>query len=138
MNRSFRMMALASACALLASCSAHSPFILKSTTDSAPVSHLKHPAHQEKVFVMRKALPAGVAYDPVSPIDVGKVWYGGSDSVLASMADRARELGANAVVEVKTWRQPAGWSWAAPHGSGQAVYVEPAVLATLGAMGGWY
>ena len=57
---------------------------------------------------------------------MGKVWYGSSRNVLKSLADGARKLGADAVVEVKTWRQPSGWSWAAPHGSGMVVKItEP-------------
>ena len=104
---------------LLASCSAHSPLILKNTVDStATASRL--PPHHEKVFVTEDTLQAS-AYDFVSVIDVGKIWYGGSTSVLVSIADRARELGADAVIEVKTWHQPSGFSWAAPHGSGKAV-----------------
>jgi uncharacterized protein YbjQ (UPF0145 family) len=39
-------------------------------------------------------------------------------------ADIARALGADAVVEVSTWHQPAGFSWAAPHGSGKAVHLN--------------
>lgn len=57
----------------------------------------------------------------VAVIDVGKIWYGGSAKVLVSMVDRARELGADPVIEVKTWHQPSGFSWAASHGSGKAV-----------------
>jgi uncharacterized protein YbjQ (UPF0145 family) len=37
------------------------------------------------------------------------------------MAKRARQLGADAVIDVDTWRQPSGFAWAAPHGSGKAV-----------------
>ena len=31
------------------------------------------------------------------------VWYGSSNNVLQSLADGARKLGADAVVEIKTW-----------------------------------
>ena len=55
------------------------------------------------------------------------MWYGSSDKVLDSLADGAREVGADAVVEVKTWHQSSGWAWAAPHGSGKAVKItDPA------------
>ncbi len=105
---------------LSSGCSAHSPFIIKSTVESTPVAVPKLAPHQERVFVTQERLPAD-SYDFVSMIDVGKIWYGGSTKVLISMADRARELGADAVIEVKTWHQPSGFSWAAPHGSGKAV-----------------
>jgi len=90
-------------------CSAHNPFIVTDTTDSVPVGNSKYAAHHDKVFVTQQALPANIPYEVISQIEVGKVWYGGSDSVLVSMADRARELGANAVIQVRTWHQPSGW-----------------------------
>ena len=107
------------ALSFLVACSAHSPMIVKNTVDSAPAS-APYAAHKEKVFLTEEQLPAS-DYDVVSQIDVGRIWYGGSSNVLASMAHRARELGADAVIEVKQWRQPSGFSWAAPHGSGKAV-----------------
>jgi uncharacterized protein YbjQ (UPF0145 family) len=39
------------------------------------------------------------------------------------MAQRARKLGADAIIEVATWHQPSGFSWAAPHGRGTAVRI---------------
>lgn len=105
---------------LLAGCSAHSPMIVKNTVDTTPPAVANLAPHQEKVFVTKISLPAS-AYDFVSMIEVGKIWYGSSTSVLVSLANRARELGVDAVIEVKTWHQPSGFSWAAPHGSGKAV-----------------
>jgi uncharacterized protein YbjQ (UPF0145 family) len=77
-------------------------------------------------LVTRASLPATAKYEVLGQLEVGKVWYGSSRNVLKSLADGARKLGADAVVEVKTWRQPSGWSWAAPHGSGMVVKItEP-------------
>jgi hypothetical protein len=74
----------------------------------------------------------------ISTIDVGQIWYGSSGDVYTSMANRARELGTNAVIQVKTWRQPSGFSWAAPHGSGQAVRISKIkALESLGIKGSW-
>ena len=125
-------------CLLLSGCSAHSPFILENTTDSSAVQN-EFPPSQEKVFVTKQPLPASVAFVPISTIDVGKAWYGSSNKVLETMADRARELGANAVIQTKTWHQPAGWSWASPEGSGQAVRVNDLKsLQASGINGTWY
>jgi hypothetical protein len=107
---------------LLSGCSAHSPFILTNTTDSTPVQS-NYPPSRDKVFVTEQSLPAGVAFVSISTIDVGKAFYGSTDAVLVAMADRARELGANAIIEAKTWHQPAGFSWYSPEGSGLAVRV---------------
>ncbi len=124
---------------LLSACAAHSPFIVKNTTDSSVVGQTKYPPHHDKVFVTEQALPADVEFDLIGTIDVGKVWYGSSQNVLTSMADRARELGANAVIQAKTWHQPSGFSWAAPHGSGQAVHLKDVnVLASRGISGDWH
>lgn len=123
----------------LSGCSAHDPFIITNTTDSLPVSQSKYPNHHDKVFITQQPLPAGVEFELISTVDVGKIWYGSSNDVLASMADRARELGANGVVQAKTWIQPSGFSWAAPHGSGQAVRISDIkALESLGIKGSWY
>ena len=120
---------------MLAGCAAHSPMIIKDTTDTHPINVSSLPAHQDKVFVTEQGLPQNAGAQEIARIDVGKIWYGASKSVLVSMADRARQLGANAVVQVKTWHQPSGFSWAAPHGSGTAVRVDPKALESLS--GSW-
>jgi hypothetical protein len=116
-----KSLAILAVVGLLFGCTAHSPFIVKNTTDAEKISDKTYPSHKNKVFITRESLPASVAYEIVAKIDVGKVWYGGHDTVLPSLAARARTLGADAVIQVNTWRQPSGWSWAAPHGSGLAV-----------------
>jgi hypothetical protein len=128
------------ACAILfvAGCSAHNPMIISNTTTSTPVEVRSAPI-SGKVFVSEQSLPPSVSYRVLSTIEVGKIWYGSSKDVLVSMADRARELGANAVVDVKTWHQPSGFSWAAPHGSGQAVHIDDVhQLEVLQPQGSWY
>ena len=121
----------------LAACSAHSPMILKTTTDVSLVTQ-QHPAHSNPVLMLEGPLPADVEYDIIATIDVGRVWYSGSDGILVEMANRARRLGADAVINVKRWRQPSGFAWAAPHGQGQAVKVrskdKPLDLSSLGKM----
>ncbi len=110
----------------LTGCSAHSPFILTSTTDVNQPSATRYAPHSSRILVTSANLPATAKYEVLGQLEVGKVWYGSSRNVLQSLADGARNLGADAVVEVKTWRQPSGWSWAAPHGSGMAVKItEP-------------
>jgi uncharacterized protein YbjQ (UPF0145 family) len=75
----------------------------------------------------------------IATIDVGKKWYGSSHDAVSAMADRARELGANAVIQSKTWLAPSGFSWAAPHGSGQAVSVRDIkALEQRGVKGTWH
>ncbi len=108
-------------CCLLAACSAHSPMILKTTTDFAASGGAATRApHQRQVFVTTATLPSGT-YQVIGRLDVGTVWYGKADKALAVMADKARAIGADAVIDVATWHQPAGWAWSTPHAKGTAV-----------------
>lgn len=104
-------------------CSAHSPMILKNTTDVHPTVSERYQAHSNPVLVVEGPLPADIKYQVIATIDVGKIWYSGSDGILVEMARRGREMGADAVINVKRWRQPSGFAWAAPHGQGQAVKI---------------
>ena len=108
---------------LLGACSAHSPMIVHSTTDSTPPA-AQHAPTNDQIYITAQALPPSVEYETVSRIDYGKPWYGGNDDAYAALAERARELGANAIIQAKTWYQPSGFSWAAPHGSGTAVRIK--------------
>lgn len=113
------------ACVLgaIAGCSAHSPMILKNTTDVSPTVSQRYPSHLNPVLVVEGPLPADIEYNVIATIDVGRNWYSGADGILVEMAQRAREMGADAVINVKRWRQPSGFAWAAPHGQGQAVRI---------------
>ena len=102
-------------------CAAHSPFILVNTTDVNALSGKKLPAQAGKVFLTGESLPKEFGYEPLAQIEVGKVWYGSDEKVYATLAEEARKIGADAVIEIGTWHQPAGWSWAAPQGTGKAI-----------------
>ena len=123
---------------VLVGCSAHNPFILKNTAELQNISKTKYPAHSRKIFVTEYNLPQTVKYEILGTIEVGKIWYGSSNNVMQSMADRAREIGADGVVEVQTWFQPSGWSWSAPHGSGIAVKIKEPEDFDWSALNGWW
>ncbi|MEA3152611.1 MAG: hypothetical protein QOK44_200 [Betaproteobacteria bacterium] len=118
-----RTLLLTSIVVMLAGCAAHSPMILKTTTDVTPVAQ-QYPAHSNPVLIVEGPLPADIEYEVIASVDVGRVWYTGADGILVLMAQRARALGADAVINVKRWRQPSGFAWAAPHGQGQAVKIR--------------
>jgi len=125
--------------ALYGCTSPHSAFIITNQTAGQPLSSTRYAAHTNKIFVTEESLPSSVSCELLESIEVGKVWYGSSRDVKKSLADRARMIGANAVVEVKSWHQPAGWSWAAPHGSGKAVrFPGPGAANVSGLHGDWY
>jgi hypothetical protein len=123
--------------ASLAGCAAHSPMIMKNTVDVDINSNAKKAAaHTEKILFLDNALPANVKYETIGEINIGKVWYGGSDALLDEMANKARSLGADAVIEIGTWKQPSGFAWAAPHASGKAVRILNKKLVNMNALGG--
>jgi uncharacterized protein YbjQ (UPF0145 family) len=70
---------------------------------------------------------------------VGNATYGSTEVVREQLADRARAIGADAVIKVALWHQPAGWAWAAPHGAGVAVKIGASENFDFTALpGGWF
>ncbi|PIE72760.1 MAG: hypothetical protein CSA20_06165 [Deltaproteobacteria bacterium] len=124
MGKIVRTLGVLIAMFIVAGCSAHSPFIVKDTTDTEVVSKRSYPPHQNEVFLTEQPLPPDCQAEVIATIQVGKIWYGDAKNIYESLANRARELGADGVVEMKTWHQPSGFSWAAPHGSGKAVKLD--------------
>ena len=118
-------------------CSAHSPMIIKNTYNME--TSFKYSAHKNKVYLTNEKLSTkDYKYEVISPVDAGKVWYGKSGDIYESMAVMARELGADAVIEIKVWFQPSGFSWSAPHGSGKAIkFIDKVPTDFSGIQGEW-
>lgn len=92
--------------------------------DSNPVPAKIYPAHSGPVLVLDGPLPATVRYEFIVQLKVREGGYRSSEENQdRALAKRARAAGADAVIDVKRWRQPAGWSWAAPHADGRAVRI---------------
>lgn len=60
-------------------------------------------------------------YTAIKDIKVSKKWYGSTTEMFGDLAERARKVGADAVINARTWHSPAGFAWAAPHAGGMAV-----------------
>lgn len=105
-------------------CATHSVMRMSNSVSVSGKSATAYPAHSNKVFMTEATLPASVKYEKLGQIDVGIVTYANEDAVLSRMADAARGLGADAVVDLHIWFQPAGWAWRAPQGKGQAVKLQ--------------
>ncbi|MGA7538974.1 MAG: hypothetical protein WBW93_09410 [Steroidobacteraceae bacterium] len=134
-----RLLAIAG-CLVLSGCAASSPFIMKNTvtTSSASPESASSP-YEGKVFVTGEALPASVQYQVLGTITVGTVWYGSADKAVDQLVAKARKLGANVIIDEKTWWQPSGFSWAAPHASGRAIRVKSmSEIRSLPVAGNWY
>ncbi|MBS1144053.1 MAG: hypothetical protein H6R14_1459 [Proteobacteria bacterium] len=85
-------------------------------------------AMQERVLVTFNALPAEGEFRVIGPIDVHSRWFGGTSKSAQLLADKARSMGANAVVSSRVWLAPAFPVFAAPHGSGIAVRIHDETL----------
>ena len=79
-----------------------------------------YPANTNLVFVTKSTLPPE-SFEPIADLEESKGWYGSTDNTQQALADRARELGADAVLNMKSWHAPSAWSWASPYSSGKAV-----------------
>jgi hypothetical protein len=98
-----------------------------------PASAVETVAVREgKILVTFNALPAEGAFEVIGPISVHKRWFGGTTAAIPLLANKARELGANAVVETRIWLAPAFPANVAPHGSGIAVRInDPSLINKL-------
>jgi len=86
------------------------------------------PSHNHAVCMLPGLLPAGFQYFEVGRIAATKRTYGGSDQLIGEMANEARKLGADAVVNFhvgQKFKSPLPWRVVAPTGSGTAVKLKP-------------
>lgn len=90
-----------------------------------------------KIWITSGDLPEG-SYTILQKLNVAKGWYGATEDAEEDMADRARALGADAVILVKTWQSPSFVAWATPHASGEAVkFTHPESLDFAALPGRW-
>lgn len=126
----------------LAGCSSpHSPVSTKryEMTPPAVAPSQVYAAHTNKVWVTTSDLPAQVKYEVVQQIDVGSKWYGSVERLNPHFGKLARKVGADAVIRVKTWHSPSGFSWSAPQGQGFAIkIISPEDFDLTSLSGGWY
>jgi hypothetical protein len=54
-------------------------------------------------------------------VKVSKKFYGSVEEMYGPLAEKARKIGADAVINVHTWHAVSGFAWAAPHAGGMAV-----------------
>ena len=91
--------------------------------------------HTNPVFITKATLPSE-SFEPIADLELSKGWYGSTDNTQQALADRARELGADAVLSMKSWHAPSAWSWASPYASGKAVRLRGDPKQILNGVGG--
>lgn len=83
--------------------------------------------------VSQAALPEGVEYEVIGTVNAESTFgYAAVETLYPSLAEEARKIGANGVINVKGGRKVTFTSWSAAHASGTAIKVEnPADLDSL-------
>lgn len=77
-----------------------------------------------KVLVTASALPAQGEFEPLGALYVQSRWPGGTGKATKLLAEQAKGMGANAIVEARVWQALAFPAVVAPHGSGIAVRIK--------------
>ena len=79
------------------------------------------PRSVEPVCFVRAPLPSNIDYTKIGEVRGGKKSYGTVSEIIPAMADEARSIGADALINVTTGQRMGAWAWARPVGSGTAI-----------------
>ena len=109
-----RWIAMLGAVALLAACSG---------TKTQMIAANAHAPITGPVLVVKGPLPEQVKYEVIAQVKAVRARYGKADVALRMLANQARALGCDAVIEVDTWFSPTIGAWASPHAQGKAVRI---------------
>ena len=77
-----------------------------------------------RTLVTFNALPAQGEFEILGQVDVHSRWFGSTSKATKLLAEKARSMGGNAVVEARVWQAPAFPAMVAPHGSGIVVRID--------------
>lgn len=77
-----------------------------------------------KTLVTFNSLPAQGDFEILGRIEVYSRWFGSNRKAMTMLSEKAKSMGANAVVEAGVWQAPAFPATAAPHGTGIAVRIK--------------
>lgn len=75
------------------------------------------------ILMTKGSLPPEVKVEVIGEIRANQAFYGDTSRVYASMAAKARQAGADAVVQVKVKYRVAAFAWGAPSVSGVGVKI---------------
>ncbi|MDR0251509.1 MAG: hypothetical protein LBI35_09450 [Burkholderiales bacterium] len=114
MNRALISLATIAACAVLAGCAARA---------STKLSSEMAEAHTWPVCILRAPLPENIEKTILGFIKASNRSYGSMNEVLFMMAEDARKIGADAVINVRARHQVGALAWARPVAEGQAVKI---------------
>ena len=72
----------------------------KSTTKLVSKTQEPFPRHREPVCMIKSPLPSNIGYTTIGAVQGGKKTYGSINEILLVMADEAREIGADAIINL--------------------------------------
>jgi Na+-translocating ferredoxin:NAD+ oxidoreductase RnfG subunit len=102
---------------LLAGCSTTSKSTLSGDVQEQPWNG--------RVFVTQQQLPGNIKFKAIGTVEVkARAGYAGVETLYPQLAEEAKKIGANAVVDAQGGRSVTMFSWSAPYVSGTAVKVE--------------
>lgn len=99
---------------------------------------LSRPSRGGKVFLTEDAMPSKDGYKVLGEIKVIRIWDVGYPPIYQELANKALDIGADAVVEILTWRSPSWGVFAAPQGAGKAIKVDEGVEIDFSKMKGMW
>jgi len=76
------------------------------------------PRHSEPVCFLKSPLPTEITYTKIGEIRGSKKTYGSLTEVLPLMAEEARSVGADAIINLETGHKIGAFAWARPVGKG--------------------
>lgn len=114
--QSIKTLLIAGVASLMVGCAASS---------SIPVNSAPATTDKPTVFITKKDLPENVQYEVVGVVKANaRVGYDAPVTLYPMLADEARKLGGNAVINVYSGKTIHLFSWAAPYAGGTAVKIK--------------
>ena len=121
---------ITSACIAIAGCASPSATTVSSNKTQAAA------AHNQPVCLLKASLPANVRYTVLGPIEGSKEFYGSVSEIIPLMAQEARNIGADAIINMATGQKMGMWAWSRPYGTGTAVKMNNKADLNCAALGG--
>jgi hypothetical protein len=92
------------------------------TTSNVTATSAEQP-WEGKVFISQEPIPESINHKVIGTVE-SKAGYQGASSLCPLLAEEAKKIGTNAVVNAQGGRGVTFFSWAAPHVDGTAIKVE--------------
>ena len=96
------------------------------------------PAAKKKIFLTEESLPKTANYQRLGEIKIIRIDDVGFPAIYQALANKALDVGADAVVEIAIWRQPTTTTFGSAQGVGTAVkFNNPAGVDLSNVKGQW-